>query len=96
MLAILLLLLWVSLLHEQEGEEHLEHALAVGHVVSIAVEFNHAHGVLVLVWVVLKDWCPRYVTSHLGCVLPALLNLLLFGSELLDVILHFFAEEDLL
>ena len=42
---------------------------------------------------VLQDRCSGYVTQHLIFKLPIAANFRLFGSEFLDVLFHFFAEE---
>ena len=83
----------VAALHEEEWHEHLEHALAVVHIMMPTVELYDPLSIQVQPFRVLQDRCSGDVTQHLIFKLPIAANFRLFGSEFLDVLFHFFAEE---
>jgi len=81
------------LLHEEEGEEDFEHALAILHVVEVAVEFYYALCIHVQTLSVLQNWCSRYITLHFAFEFPMMAYFGLFLSKFLNIFFDFFTEQ---
>lgn len=84
---------FIAALHEEEWHEHFEHALAIVHIVMPTVELYDSLSIQVQPFCVLQDRRSGDVTQHFILELPITANFRLFGSEFLDVLFHFFAEE---
>ena len=83
-------------LHEEERHEHLEHALAIVHIMMPAVELYYSLSIHMQPFRVFQDRRSGDVTHHLILELPISANFRLLCSEFLDVFFNFLAEEDFL